>query len=206
MTLKKPDFSDYFNPGYYDSSELRMLNFKFVGDNVKIAKNCTIIGLNNITIGNNIRIDGNTVIAADTGILSLGDNIHIGGGCFLGCAGGIYFSDFSAVSQGVRIYSASDDYSGNSLTNPTIPKKYLRVTVAPVKLGRHVVIGSGSVILPGVSIGDGSSVGALSLVNYSLSSWGVYFGAPVKRLMSRSQRLLKLEAEFLEENEIKKNV
>ena len=64
---------------------------------------------------------------------------------------------------------------------------------APVSLGRHVIVGSGSVILPGVVVGEGSSVGALSLVTKSLEPWGVFFGAPVRRLKSRSQRLLALE-------------
>lgn len=188
-----------FDFGYYNNSELTKFGFKHVGQNVLIAKNATIIGLENITLGDNIRIDGNTVIAAYSGFLTLGSYIHIGGGCHLSCAGGITMADFSGLSQGVKIYSGSDDYSGQALTNPTVPRKYLNVKLAPVTLGRHVIIGSGSVILPGVDIGEGSSVGALSLVTKSLAAWGVYFGAPVKRISDRSQELLKLEQQLLEE-------
>ena len=67
-----------------------------------------------------------------------------------------------------------------------------------MRLGRHVIVGSGSVVLPGVVIGDGCSVGALSLVTKSLPEWGVYFGAPVRRLRARSKRLLELEQRLLE--------
>lgn len=186
-----------FNPGYFESEELRKFGFKTVGENVKIAKNATIIGLNNISLGDNIRIDANVVIAAYSGSLTLRNYIHIGGGCYLGCAGGITLGDFSGLSQGIRIYSGTDDYTGKSLTNPTVPNKYLKVKLAPVILGKHVIVGSGSVILPGVTIGDGSSVGALSLVTKSLDEWGVYFGIPAKKLKARSKDMLKLEDELM---------
>jgi galactoside O-acetyltransferase len=189
--------SNPFNQVYFETKELRRLGFKSVGENVKIAKNTTIIGLNNISLGNNIRIDANVVIAAYSGSLTLGSFIHIGCGCYLGCAGGITMSDFSGLSQGICIYSGTDDYTGKFLTNPTVPDKYLKVKLAQVILGRHVIVGSGSVILPGVTIGEGSSVGALSLVTKSLDEWGVYFGVPVKKLKARSKDILKLEAELV---------
>ncbi len=186
-----------FDQGYYESAELRTFGFKNVGDNVMIAKNSSIIGLSNISLGSNIRIDGNVVIAAYSGSLALGNYIHIGGGCYLGCAGGITLSDFSGLSQGICVYSGTDDYSGKSLTNPTVPRKYSNVKIAPVFLGKHVIVGSGSVILPGVTIGDGSSVGALSLVTKSLDEWGVYFGTPAKRLKARSKNVLRLAEELM---------
>lgn len=183
-----------FNQGYFETEELKKFGFCRVGQNVKIARNATIIGLANITLGNNIRIDGHTTIAAHAGSLTVGDYVHIGGGSYLGCAGNICLSDFAGLSQGVRIYSGSDDYSGKFLTNPTVPAEYLNVKIAPVLLGKHVIIGAGSVVLPGVTIGEGSSVGALSLVSKSIGEWGVYFGAPAKRIKERRKDLLELEA------------
>lgn len=189
-----------FSPGYYNEHELRDVGFKAIGRNVQIAKNCTIMGLENIEIGDNVRIDGYcAIIAAGQGWLKIGSYIHIGGNCFLSASDGINIGDFSGLSQGVRIYSRSDDYTGKHLTNPVVPKKYTGVTGGAVTLGRHVIIGSGTVILPDVSIGDGSSVGALSLVTKNLVAWGVYFGSPVKRLKNRSKKLLELEAELMRE-------
>ena len=190
-----------FNPGYFNEHDLKDVGFKAIGHNVQIAKNCTIIGLENIEIGNNVRIDGYcSIIAADSGWLKLGSYIHIGAYCLLSAGDGIHMDDFSGLSQGVRIYSRTDDYSGNHLTNPTVPGRYTGITGGSVVLGRHVIVGSGSVILPNVIIGEGSSVGALSLVTKSLESWGVFFGCPVKRLKDRSTRLLELEAELMQEN------
>ncbi len=189
-----------FNPGYYNEHDLKQAGFNALGHNVQIAKNCTIIGLENIEIGNNVRIDGYcSIIAAGSGWLKLGSHIHIGGYCLLSAGDGIHMEDFSGLSQGVRIYSRTDDYSGKHLTNPTVPEKYTGITRGTVTLGCHVIIGSGSVILPKVSIGEGTSVGALSLVNKSLDSWGVFVGCPAKRLKDRSKRLLELEAELRQE-------
>lgn len=189
-----------FDPGYYSEHDLKDAGFKALGSNVSIARNCTIIGLENIEIGSNVRIDGYcSIIAAGQGWFKLGSYTHIGGYCYLSAGEGIRMDDFSGLSQGVRIYSKSDDYSGKYLTNPTIPEKYTGITSGTVILGRHVIIGSGSVILPKVMIGEGSSVGALSLVNRNLDSWGVYWGCPVKRLKDRSKRLLELEAELRDE-------
>ena len=192
-----------FNQGYYRTEQLREMGFKRVGENVQIAKNCTIIGLENISLGNNIRIDGNVTLACTSGYLIIGNYIHIGGGSHLSCAGGIELCDFSGLSQGVRIYSCSDDLSGKSLTNPTIPKKYLNLNIKPVLIGRHVIIGSGSVVLPGVTIGNGSSVGALTLVNKTLDEWGIYFGSPAKKIKTKKKDLIEKEKLLLSE-QIKK--
>ena len=189
-----------FNIAHYTEDDLKNAGFKALGKNVRIAKNNTIIGLENIAIGDNVRIDDYCIIiAAGNGWLNIGSYIHIGGWCYLSAGDGISMEDFSGLSQGVRIYSRTDDYSGNHLTNPTVPERYTGVTGGTVALGRHVIIGSGAVILPKVTIGDGSSVGALSLVTKNLDPWGVYAGCPAKRLKSRSKRLLELEAELEKE-------
>lgn len=190
-----------FDPGYFDECDLKESGFKKLGNNVCIAKTCTIIGLENIAIGSNVRIDGYcTIIATGRGSLTLGSFIHIGAYCSLLAGHSIQMADFSGLSQGVRVYSRTDDYSGRHLTNPTVPTQFTGVKEGPVRLERHVIIGSGSVILPDVTIGEGSAVGALSLVTKSLESWGVYFGSPVKRLKHRSRRLLSLEEQMLNDS------
>lgn len=190
-------FENPFDQGYYKTEQLKEMGFQRVGDNVQIATNCTIIGLENISLGNNVRIDSGVTIACKSGYLKLGSYIHVGTNCYLACAGGVELSDFSGLSQGVRIYSSSDDYTGKSLTNPTVPADFLNLTIKPVLIGRHVIVGSGSTVLPGVVIGDGVAIGALSLVTRSLDEWGVYFGSPAKKINKRSKHLLEQEKLFI---------
>jgi len=186
--------SNPFDHGYYNSDDLRKFGFKKVGDNVQIARNCTIVGLENVSLGNNIRIDDYVVISAGGGSFDVGDHVHIAAAAYFGCRGGITLSDFCGVAQGSRLYSGNDDYSGDALTGPTIPDRYRKVHIAPVTMGRHVVLGTGSIVLPGVTVGEGSSVGALSLVTKSLGDWGVFVGAPARKLKDRSRRMLEFDA------------
>ena len=50
------------------------------------------------------------------------------------------------------------------MTNPTVPDQFKTEIKSPVTIGRHTIIGSGAVVLPGVHIPEGCAVGALSLV------------------------------------------
>ena len=192
--MKSDKFRDNpFDQGYYDSDELRIMGFQAVGRNVRIAKNCTILGLNNISLGDNIRIDANVVIACASGDLTIGNYVHIGAGSHLACVGGIKFDDFSNTSQGVKIYSGTDDYHGLTLTNPMVPQEFRGMELAPVVIGKHVIIGSGTVILPGAILPIGVSVGAMSLVTHSLKPWSVNAGIPAKFIKARSKELLRYE-------------
>jgi galactoside O-acetyltransferase len=101
------------------------------------------------------------------------------------------------LSSRVSIYSSSDDYSGSTLTNPTVPDSYKDVLHAAVSLGRHVIVGSGSVILPGIRLEEGVAIGALSLVTKNCLAFGVYAGIPAKRIKDRKRDLLELERRFI---------
>ena len=83
------------------------------------------------------------------------------------------------------------------MTNPTIPAQYTGVTHADVFLGRRVIVGSGSVILPNVTLEDGVAIGALSLIRKSCKAFGIYAGVPAKFIKERKRDLLELEKYFL---------
>jgi len=182
---------------YLSENELVNSDIRSIGKNVMIAETCKINGLGNISIGNNVIIDGNAILNCSRGSITIGDYVHIASGCHLDGEGIITLDDFSGLAPGVRIFSGTDDYTGEYLTNPTIPEEFLGVKFASVFIGRHVIIGSGAVVLPGCNIGEGSSVGALSLVTKPLDSWGVFCGIPAKRLKARSKKLLELERQLL---------
>ena len=179
---------------YYSDAELSALGFAHVGRNVRISRHTSLYGTGGMSIGDNVRIDDFCVLS---GRIALGSHIHIAAYCGLFGGGGITLGDFAGLSSRVSIYSESEDYSGTCLTNPTIPDAYRRIDSAPVTLGRHTIVGAGAVILPGADIGDGSSVGALSLVTRPLDPWGVYAGVPARRLKARKKDLLEKERDFL---------
>lgn len=187
-----------FNLGYYKTEELKNFGFLSIGDNVQIAKTCNIVGIENISIGNNVRIDAfTTIVSSKKEKIIIGSNIHIGAYCYLSGNYGIEMYDFSNLSQAVKLYTNSDDFSGNSMTNSTIPDKFKNVKFGKIILKKHVVIGSTSVIMPNVVLEEGVAVGALSFVNKSLKEWKIYVGAPVKLLKERSKKIIELENEWV---------
>ena len=187
-----------FNPGYFNEKDLKEFGFKSVGKNVLIAKNCIIIGVENISIGDNVRIDGfSTITAAQPGYLTIGSYVHIGGYCAIFAGAGVEMKYFSGLSQGVKIYSTSDNYSGSAMTNPMVPPEYTGVIRKPVSLGKHSIVGSQTVVMPGVEIAEGCAIGANSLVTKTTESWSIYFGSPAKKLKGRKKKIIDLENQLL---------
>lgn len=178
-------------------SIIESMGFASVGENVFISDRASFYNCAKIALGNNVRIDDFCVLSAGAGGIKIGNYVHIAVGCSLIGAGKITMSDFSGLSSRVSIYSSSDDYSGAAMTNPTVPSQYTNVIHANVIVGRHVIVGSGSVILPGVTLEEGVAIGALSLVKNNCRAFGIYFGSPAKLIKERKRDLLELEKEFL---------
>lgn len=180
---------------FYSKHELKELGFEKVGDNVLISRKASIYGASNISIGNNVRIDDFCIISGKN---IIGNNVHIAAGvyCFGGHTG-IFMDDYVGVSSRTVLYAESDDYSGEYLTNPTIPDDFKNIYCGTIELKKHVLVGTGCTILPGVIIGEGTSVGSMSLVNKSLDEWGIYVGIPCRRIKDRSKKVLELERQYL---------
>lgn len=181
---------------------LATLDFRYLGVNVKISDKASIYNPELMEIGDHTRIDDFCVLS---GKITIGRNVHIAIFCNVGGGElGVTLEDFSGLAYGCHVFTQSDDYSGRSLTNPTVPDKYKHETKSPVLIKRHSIVGTCSVILPGVTLEEGASIGAMSLVTKSTEPWSVYFGIPAKRLKARKRDLLELEQEYLrEESEAK---
>lgn len=188
--------ADPFNPGYHPREVLEAAGFATLGKDVRIARTATIIGREYLEIGDHVRIDGYVTLSASAAGVRIGRNVHIAAYCALGAGAGLVMEDFSGLSQGVKLFTRSDDYSGGSLTNPTVPPDFTRVSAGPVHVGRHVIVGAGSIIMPGLRLGEGAAVGALSLVARDLDPWMIYAGIPAKALKVRSRTLLEHETAY----------
>lgn len=182
---------------FLERAAVEAIGFASLGNNVLISDCAKIYGAERIKIGNDVRIDDFCILSAGKGGIEIGSNIHIAAFSSLIGAGRIVISDFSNLSSRVSIYSSSDDYSGLSMTNPMIPDNFKNVFHADVLLEKQVIVGCGSVILPGVKLATAVAVGALSLINENCEEFSIYAGVPAKKIKERSRNLLKLEEEFL---------
>ena len=183
---------------WMSNEQIQSMGFASVGKNLKLSDKASFYNCQKIQLGNNVRIDDFCVLSAGVEGIEIGNYIHIGVFSSLIGAGNILLSDFCNISSRVSIYSSNDDYCGRCMTNPTIPLIYRNVQHDNVKIGRHVIIGSGSIVLPGTTLEEGAAVGALSLVKNSCISFGIYAGIPAKKIAMRRRDLLKFEQEMFD--------
>ncbi len=181
---------------FLSKQDLLQMGFKKIGKNIKISNKASIYNPELMEISDYSRIDDFCVLS---GNITIGRNVHIAVFCNVaGGEKGVILEDFAGLAYGCHVFSQSDDYSGRTMTNPTVPDIYKNEKKATVIIKRHSIIGTCSIIFPGVILEAGTSVGAMSMVTKSTEPWSIYFGVPAKKIGSRRQDLLNLEKNYLE--------
>jgi galactoside O-acetyltransferase len=182
--------------GYLSQKEIDEIGFKRIGENIKISSTSVFYQPEKMCFGDNIRIDDFCKL---TGSISLGSYIHIASHSIMAGKFGITVEDFGSISMGCILFSASDDFSGNFLINPTVPEKYLQISGGPIILKKHSIVGAGTIIFPNITLNEGCAVGAGSIVNRSLDGWKIYLGTPCRAIKNREKNVLNLEHNLLNE-------
>ena len=172
---------------------------------VTVYEHTRIEGQQNIEFGIYVLIDDFVFLIANT-TMRIGSHTHIG--MFTSIVANeapFGMGDCSSIAAGCRIFTSTDDLAGNAFGNPTVNKKYRSIKNGPITIDRLAIIGANSVILPNVHIGEGTVVGAGSVVTKNLDPWGVYIGN--KRIKDRSKdQILDIYDNFLIEINYKKKV
>ena len=165
------------------------MNFKAIGQDVRIDKTAILKYPQNICIGDHVAIDPYVVISTS---LELGKYIHIGPHCTIigGQKSKLIMEDFSGFSASCRIVCASDDYQGLGLINPTVPEKYRVIHNKEVILRKFATLGTGVIVHPGIEIGEGCVVGSGSVVTKNTDPWGIYVGTPAKKISERDSSII----------------
>lgn len=175
---------------FYSPSELAVIGFKKLGVDVKISKNASIYSPEKMVIGDHVRIDDFCILSGE---IKLGSYIHISAYTAVYGGFGVEMEDFVTVSGRVMIYSQNDDYSGDYMTNPTVPAEFTNVTGGKVVLKKHAIIGAGAILLPNITIEEGGCLGAMSLLKSDIPAWEIFAGVPAKKILKRSRRIQDLE-------------
>lgn len=158
--------------------------------------------ISKIVMGLNVRIDAHCIISAGEGGVFIGNHVHLGAGTKIyGTNGEVVIEDFAGTSPNVSLFTATEDLTGH-LTGPCVPEKFKRIKKGPIAIRRHATIGAHSVVLPGVTIGTGAAVGALSLIRKNVADYMVVVVRDgvqhVVRYRDR-EMMERLEKEFLQE-------
>lgn len=174
------------NAAYLSRESLERLGFASLGEDVLIHPSCVLVGCERMRIGSHVRIDPFCVVTMSADLV-IGDRVHVSAHASLLGGGGITIGDFACISHGTRVLSSSDNFSGGRICGPMVPPHHRHAVTGRIDIGRHAVLGASSVILPGGGLGEGATVGALSMVKTVLEPWTVNAGVPT-RVVGRRDR------------------
>ncbi|MGD0331153.1 MAG: acyltransferase [Nitrososphaeria archaeon] len=165
--------------------------FASVGDNVQIDSSVQFVHPENVSIGSNVRVDAFTIITA-THKITIGNYIHIAAFCQLQTSGGeIIIHDFAGISSRCSLFTASDDYVDGFMTGPMVGEQFKKLDKGNIVLHRHAIVGCNFIIMPGITLCEGASVGALSFVNKDVNAYTVVAGVPAKQIALRDREQLQ---------------
>jgi dTDP-4-amino-4,6-dideoxy-D-glucose acyltransferase len=182
--------------GFLGREELLELGLGALGEDVSVDSTALVYGAARVSLGSHVRIDAGAVLSAGDGGIAVGDHVHISVRVFMTGAAAIEVRSFAGVSAGTAIFSSNDDYRDGWLTGPTVPEDLRKVDDAPVVIDEHAIVGAGCVILPGVTIGRGAAVGALTCVRKDVPPFAIVAGPRGEQVGERDAKLLELEREL----------
>ena len=166
---------------YYKShgdGKFSLSDFRSHGENIIFENGVLIFHPENITLGSNIYVGHNTIIKGYyKNKIEIHDNTWIGQCCFFHGAGGIIIGKAIGVGPFVKIITSN--HMDENLSKPIL---YNEVEFKKVILKDGCDIGVGSVILPGVTIGEGAIIGAGSVVTKNIPTNEIWAGNPAHYL------------------------
>ncbi len=182
-------------------------DLRSIGARVRIYPGAVIIGPQFIDVGSDVIIDSLAIlVASEECPIKLGSFVHVAAHASI-AGGPVELGDFAGLSIGARVFGGSDDYDGLVPTNPTLPRGLRSIDRCGVTIGRHAVIGTNAIVLPGCNIPEGVAIGAGSLVNRTsytersnqevygpagearrveMEPWQIWVGSPARFLRKRA--------------------
>jgi acetyltransferase-like isoleucine patch superfamily enzyme len=165
--------------GYYYKTKYKMLNKNVrIGKNFKVIRKLSIKGPGKVLIGDNVVIDGTTHTVTPwtydkSATIIIRNNVFLNGTRF-GCAKSIEIGDNCIIGDSRILDTDFHSILPDKRNDPNY------ILSEPMKIGNNVWIGLGCVILPGVSIGDNSTISALSVVYKDVPKYSCYGGNPAR--------------------------
>lgn len=139
-----------------------------------------IVGAKSLTTGVNLRID--IISTNDTSpYLYIGDNVQINDYVHIAVIKGIYIGENTLIASKVFISDHNHgNYRNDNQSSPNSNPISRELYSKEVKIGKNVWIGEFVSILPGVTIGDGTIIGSMSVVTKDIPQNAIAVGSPAR--------------------------
>lgn len=159
--------------------------FNKIGEDVIISDKAEITRPHLVSLGSHIAIDSWVYISTR---MECGDYIHIAPGVTIlgGKDAFLKMGNFTNIGSGSRIVCASDDFK-QGMISPVVPMKYRTSINDPIIFEDFATLGVNCVVLHGVTLAEGTIVGANSLVTKDTEPWTIYAGSPARPIGKRDK-------------------
>lgn len=164
------------------------LIFKSVGKNLFVDQTSRIKHPDVVELGNHVAIDMGVYISTS---IEIGDYVHIAPyTCIIGGKDSkLIMGHFAGISAGCKILCGSDDFT-KGLMNPQVPIEYRSPKITTITFGDFSCVGVNCVVMPGVTLAEGSVVGANSVLTKDTEPWTIYVGSPAKPVGKRDKEVI----------------
>jgi dTDP-4-amino-4,6-dideoxy-D-glucose acyltransferase len=157
------------------------------GEDVYVSSSVEIRRPKLVEIGSHVAIDSGFYLTTKARI---GSYIHIGP--YVTCIGGadatLIMDDFSTIAAGARLIVRGDEHLGEGLVGPTIPEPFKDNLIGgSIKIEKFANVGTNAIVMPGLTLREGSVLGAGSLLTNDTEPWTIYIGMPAKAIKVRNK-------------------
>ena len=171
------------------------LTFKRGGADLYVDKTSRIKHPHLVELGNHVAIDMGVYLSTSA---TIGDYVHIAPyACIIG--GGeskLIMEDFSGISAGCKIICGGDDFT-KGMMNPQVPIQYRSPKITIITFEKFSCVGVNSVVMPGVTLKEGSVVGSNSTLTKDTEPWTIYVGNPARPVKLRDKETILSHAKQL---------
>jgi acetyltransferase-like isoleucine patch superfamily enzyme len=153
-----------------------------VGAKCAIGRRCIVDRPWGVELGQRVLLEADVYlkIVADTASLRIGDHVFVGRGVEFDVLGHIEVGAHAVIAPHCFI----TDHNHGTRAGARIDEQ--ACAAKPVAIGADVWLGTGVVVLPGVTIGDGAVIGAHSVVTRDIEPMTVCAGTPARFLRRRT--------------------
>jgi acetyltransferase-like isoleucine patch superfamily enzyme len=164
------------------------LIFKQEGVDLYVDVTSRIKHPGSIEVGNHVAIDMGVYLSTSA---TIGDYVHIAPyTCIIGGPDSMLIMDhFSGISAGSKILCGSDDFT-KGMMNPQVPIEYRSPKISKVHFKSFSCIGVNCVVMPGITLAEGSVVGSNSVLTKDTEPWTIYIGNPAKPVKIRDKEFI----------------